>query len=74
MSEKRHFLSIWFFIGLLLEVYGVLILGAGIYGLFYPPARETVLANLHTGIWWGVLLLVLGSIYLYNFFPGREKK
>lgn len=72
MSGKQHIISIWFFIGLLLGVYGILITGTGIYGLFYPPQRETVLGNLHAGIWWGALLIVLGAIYLYKFFPGRE--
>ncbi|HWB99700.1 MAG TPA: hypothetical protein VG672_23495 [Bryobacteraceae bacterium] len=68
----RHFISIWFFIGLLLAIYGVLILGAGIYGLSHPPAQHVVLANLHMGIWWGLLLLVLGAFYVYHFFPGKE--
>lgn len=74
MSAKQHILSIWFFIGLLLGVYGILITGAGIYDLFYPTKREIVLGNLHTGIWWGVLLIVLGAIYLYKFFPGKEDR
>ncbi len=29
-------IPIWFFIGVLLTAYGVLILGAGIYGLSHP--------------------------------------
>ena len=33
-------ISIWFFIGLLLLLYGVLILGAGIYEYFDPPAAH----------------------------------
>ena len=68
----RHFISIWFFIGLLLGVYGILILGAGLYELSQPPAREVVLAHLHMGIWWGLLLLALGVFYVYHFFPGKD--
>jgi hypothetical protein len=64
--------SIWFFIGALLLVYGVLILGAGIYGLSHPPAVQ--LAELHVGIWWGVLLVVLGAVYSYAFFPRRKNE
>ena len=30
----KHAISIWFFIGSLLTVYGVLILGTGVYGVF----------------------------------------
>lgn len=67
----RHFISIWFFIGLLLLVYGVIIAGLGLYGLVSPPERMTVLGHLHAGIWWGALLIVLGAIYAWNFRPGK---
>ncbi len=67
----KGFISIWFFIGALLLIYGVLITGAGIYGLSHPP--NVKLANLHMGIWWGVLLVVLGALYSYVYFPGRRK-
>jgi hypothetical protein len=70
---EKHYISIWFFIGALLLVYGVLIFGAGLYGLAVPPERTVVLSQLHAGIWWGVLLIVLGGIYTYTFFPGRGK-
>lgn len=66
-------ISIWFFIGMLLLVYGVLILGSGIYDLVVPPAQQPVLAELHAGIWWGALLVVLGGVYSYRFFPRRER-
>ena len=75
--EKSHSqegrISIWFFIGMLLLVYGLLILGAGIYDLFVPPAQQPVLANLHAGIWWGALLVVLGGFYTYRFSPRKER-
>jgi hypothetical protein len=69
-TEHRHLISIWFFIGLLLSVYGVLILGSGIYELGKPS--DVVLANLHPAIWWGALMLVLGLIYTLRFRPGKE--
>lgn len=72
MSEKKRFISIWFFIGSLLAFYGVLILGAGIYGLWNPPAQKVVLGELHPGIWWGALLTALGMLYVVRFRPGRE--
>jgi hypothetical protein len=34
---KAGHLSIWFFVGILLTIYGVLIVGAGLYGLSNPP-------------------------------------
>jgi hypothetical protein len=66
-------ISIWFFIGVLLLLYGVLILGAGLYELAVPPARHVVLGNLHAGIWWGALLVVLGGLYSYRFSPRRPR-
>lgn len=73
MSEGKHYISIWFFIGSLLAVYGLLILGAGIYGAYNPPAQPVVLSHLHAGIWWGALLVVIGGLYCYYFFPGKER-
>lgn len=61
--------SIWYFIGLLVLIYGVLILGAGITDLLSPPAHPLVLARLHMGIWWGVLMIVLGGVYARVFRP-----
>jgi len=65
-------ISIWFFIGGLLLVYGVLILGAGIHDLLVPPAQQPVLAELHAGIWCGGLLVILGGFYSYRFFPRKD--
>jgi hypothetical protein len=50
------FISIWFFIGVLLTAYGILITGSGIYELVSPPEHPVVLENLHAGIWWGAVL------------------
>ena len=69
MAEKRHFIPIWFFIGLLLGTYGLLILGAGIYDLINPQDRGIVLAKLHAPVWWGALLLALGIFYSVKFRP-----
>ena len=66
-------IPIWFFVGALLLIYGVLILGAGLYDLLKPPEHPLILANLHAGIWWGVLLIVLGAVYFFHFAPWRKK-
>ena len=60
----KPMLSIWLFIGFLLIVYGVLIMGAGMWELFSPPAHPTVLAELHPTLWWGALMLVLGAVFV----------
>ncbi len=66
-------MSIWYFIGLLILFYGVLILGAGIADLISPPANPLVLAELHAGVWWGALLVIIGGVYVYYFRPGRQQ-
>ena len=68
-------IPIWFFIGLMLGIYGVLILGYGIFEAAtgsYPPGVQ--LSELHTPIWWGGLLTVIGALYLVKFRPGRGSK
>jgi hypothetical protein len=65
--------SIWFFIGISLAVNGAVILGAGIYQLVNPPLHPgVVLSYLHANVWWGALLLVIGSLYCFKFAPGRQ--
>jgi hypothetical protein len=71
MHDERQ-IPIWYFIGLLLTVYGVLILGSGLYGLVQPPAHKVALWEYHADIWWGVVLLIIGLIYAVRFRPGRE--
>ena len=71
--HRPGMVSIWFFVGALLFVYGILILGAGLYELSSPPEHPVVLANLHAGIWWGGLLIILGAVYLLRFSPRRIK-
>jgi hypothetical protein len=62
--DRKEMISIWLFIGLLQLAYGVIVMGAGIWELFTPPAHPTVLAELHASLWWGALLLVLGGIFV----------
>jgi hypothetical protein len=73
MHAQEERISIWFFIGLIVFVYGILITAAGLYELFTPPQHPVVLAGLHAGIWWGAFLAILGGFYLYRFAPKKEK-
>jgi len=68
MTEKHHIIPVWFFVGLLLLIYGVLILITGLTEWSNPPA-DVQLTNLHASVWWGALLLVLGALYSYMFRP-----
>lgn len=72
MEHGHHQVPIWFFIGALLTVYGVLILGVGIYSLANPPIEKVALWEKHADIWWGALLIIIGLIYAIRFRPGRS--
>ena len=62
--DGKQMISIWIFIGLLLIVYGALIMGQGMWELFVPPAKPVVLAELRAGLWWGAAILLLGGIFV----------
>ena len=72
MSEKHHIVPVWFFVGVLLLVYGLMIFISGLAEWSHPPG--TVLAELHAPVWWGMLLIVLGSVYGWMFRPGKALK
>ena len=65
-------ISIWFFIGVLLSVYGAMIFGYGLYELATNQLANVVLANLHAPVWWGGLMLIFGLFYGIRFRPGRN--
>lgn len=67
-------IPIWFFIGVMLTVYGAMILGYGLYELATGTLANVQLATLHTPVWWGAILLLLGVLYLVKFRPGRSNK
>jgi hypothetical protein len=70
MSERHHIIPVWFFVGLLLLIYGALIVASGIAEWQNPP--PTVLANLHAPVLWGSLMVVLGAAYINAFRPRRS--
>ena len=68
-TPQHHMIPVWFFVGVILLIYGVIILGTGIYEYSSPP--PTVLGNTHPAIWWGGLLTIIGGIYTYIHFPKK---
>ena len=79
--QRSGTISIWFFIGALLLIYGILICGAGIYDMTSPSAASVARAeanlhwdgvdNLHVAIWWGGLLIIMGAFYTFKFAPRK---
>ena len=66
-------ITIWFFIGLQLTIYGAMIFGYGCYEAATGNYASGVqLTNLHTPIWWGGVLLLVGLMYVIKFWPGKK--
>ncbi len=71
--DTEHQIPIWFFIGGTLLIYGLIILGTGLYALVDPSIEAGIaLSNLHAGIWWGALMIIVGTFYVYRFHPWRK--
>lgn len=65
-------IAIWFFIGVLLLIYGAMIFAYGLYDLATGHLANVVMANLHASVWWGGLLFLVGLFYTVKFRPGRK--
>lgn len=65
-------IPIWLFIGGIVLVYGVLILGAGLFAVISPPPVEerVALFHLHADVWWGLFMTIVGLFYVVRFRPG----
>ncbi len=72
MKERQHMLPVWFFIGLLLTAYGVIILITSLSEWSHPPA--VTLARYHPGVWGGIILLLIGGFYIIKFAPRRKRQ
>jgi uncharacterized BrkB/YihY/UPF0761 family membrane protein len=62
-------LPIWFWIGTILLVYGLIVAGFGIYYVFHPQTR-TVLARINPSLWWGGIMLAVGLLF---FLPNLRR-
>lgn len=54
----------------------MLITGTGILNWLSPPpaAERVALWQLHTDLWWGLLLLAIGTFYVLKFKPASERR
>jgi hypothetical protein len=55
---------IWFFVGILLTVMGVVITISGVSGLISPPEHAKILGELHADFWWGLVMTFSGVLFL----------
>ena len=62
-EEGGKLISIWTWCGALVALYGVLLVGIGVYYLIHPETA-TVTAHLNPSLWWGGVMLVSGIALL----------
>ena len=67
---KHAIIPVWFFVGVLLAIYGALILASGV--MDWNHTGNIVLDDLHAPVWWGALLVIVGVLYSIAFRPGRK--
>ena len=65
-------IPVWFFVGALLFIYGILIFFSGLMEWSHPP--DTVLANLHAPVWWGAIMILMGGLFIHLFRPRKKAK
>ena len=69
---KHVIIPVWFFVGLLLATYGILIFVSGLIEWSHPTG--TVLAELHAPVWWGAVLSIVGAVYVAVFRPRQDRR
>ena len=73
--DDKNFISIWFIIGCLQLLFGIITYTANVADYFAPwSGTVTVLNELHAGIWWGLLLIAIGVVYTVAFNPRKKKE
>ena len=72
MKEKQEkMLDIWFFVALVLAIYGVILTVIGIY-FSVNPYEKTALAHYNPNLWWGLIMLVFGVLFFFISHKARQ--
>ncbi len=72
-KEQPAMIPIWFFIGINVLLYGVIIAGSGLIHWSNPPA-SVAMTNLHPDVWWGAFMTVIGLVYTVRYWPTKIKE
>ena len=68
-TGRGESLSIWFFVGVMTLLYGIVLLPYGAWEWFTGNEAPTVLNHLHPTFWWGLLLTIFGASYTFHYRP-----
>jgi len=61
---EKNMLSVWLSVGIILIVYGGIIISSGIFYLF-KPETITALYYLNPSLWWGGIMFISGLLLIY---------
>jgi membrane-bound ClpP family serine protease len=64
-AETKGFMDIRFFIGLILIIYGAVLI---VYGLL-QPGLAAISLNINLNFWWGLVILIIGLAF---FIPSKK--
>jgi len=71
-ESQEHQIPIWFFIGMTLLVYGVVISLYGLASWGDPDKMKMAMSGCHADVWWGAGMAALGAFYTVRFRPGKK--
>ena len=63
--EQKGMKPIWYFVGWMLMMIGILIVTAGIMNLYITLPATSVVSRIHPDLWWGGLITILGFFYIW---------
>lgn len=72
MNSPKRMIPVWFFAGILITLYGLLIFIIGIYWYVHPI--NIVAGYLHVGIWWGILMTIFGLFLIIKNIPKKREQ
>lgn len=64
-EETKGMKPIWYFVGLILFLVGLVLIVTGVYNYYNPAQSGTVLEYLHPDIWWGGIMTITGFVFVF---------
>ena len=62
--DDKKMRNIWFFVGLIMFAIGIIVFAAGIVDLMFPGNNGVRLEYLHANIWWGIIIWIIGLVFI----------
>jgi hypothetical protein len=71
-QETKKMISIWLWVGLILGIYGLIVLGTGIAAI--GSSNVVVVRGHNPGLWWGGLMTVSGLVFSFIGIAANRKQ